>query len=128
MHIELDSQPIDLDIEADDTREVVTDKTRNPNKFSFGKIMFTNGYLEAYTIKNTYNYPLIWRFNPSQNHLFTKGAFFVTDLRRIDEFRALITKIRYFQRLTLERKKNYVLLHSVSASYCNCSNTIEKVD
>ena len=107
------STPVTLTTKATNTETIIKDLTPNPLKYSFGRIQFTTGVLEAY------NYPLkrldsvLWSWNKKP---FTKGDYFITDKRRIKEFRSLTKKIYYFLSLTKERKLEYLRKRGFSAN------------
>jgi hypothetical protein len=107
VHIELNSQPIDLDIEAENVTETAKDKTRNLNKVSFAKIPFINGFFEGYTYKNSDALFLVFSENAS-----AKTNIMHSDYRRLTEIFNLVSKMRYYSRLSPEQKLNYLRLHS----------------
>ena len=104
--IQFDDTPTELRIQADKTELDVKDLTRNPNKYSFGKLISRNQNSIEF-----YMYP-----HDSMNHInlsfkkdfFAKTDVFTLDIRRIREFFNLMMRIRYF--LSLNKDKRLIFL------------------
>ena len=105
LRMQLDSTPVELNVEASNTEIGIKDLTRNPKKFSFGTIAFKTGKLEfyIYPLKNLNS--ALASYNKG---ISAKGNSFSMDYRRTKELRNLITKIRYFQSLSKKRKLEYL--------------------
>lgn len=108
---QFDSQPTELTIEADKTDVNVKSLSKNPNKFSFGKVVSQNkNTLEFYM----YPYP-----HGSLDHIdlsfkkdfSSKTNVFIVDRHKLDEILRFIMRIRYFMSLSTERKQKYLQNH-----------------
>ena len=110
LKMELDSTPVEVNIEADSTKAEVKKLTANPYKYSFGKVYFPHGVVEAciYIDKNNpQKMPnsILWYF---KKDLFAKGKGLVCGKREIKAFDNLIMKTYYFLSLTTERRLKYL--------------------
>ena len=110
LRMELDSTPVQLDIKADSTETKIKDLTPNPYKYSFGKVRFPHGVVEACIYVNPENpqkmpNSAIWY---AEKDHFAKGKGFITDLRRLKEIQSLRERVRYFLALTKKRKLQYL--------------------
>ena len=108
--MELDSTPVELNVEADSTKVEIKELARNKNKYSFGKVTFPHGVIEACIYVNP-NKPqkipnsVLWYF---KKDLFAKGKGLVCGKREIKAFDNLIMKTYYFLSLTTERRLKYL--------------------
>lgn len=123
--IQFDSTPTELLIEAGSSGVNVRDMRRNPNKFSFEKIVARN--------KNSiefYMYPL-----DTVNHIFlsfkkdffAKTDVFVLDRRRIREITNLMMRINYFTSLNKKRRLEYLRKKGFSANINITGSNVKNV-
>jgi len=105
LQMQLDSTPVELNIEASKTEVNIKDLTRNPKKFSFGTITFKTGKLEfyIYPLKNLNSVLAFYNKGIS-----AKDNSFSMDSRRTKELVNFIMKIRYFHSLSKKRKLEYL--------------------
>jgi len=116
--IQFDSIPTELTINAKSTETTIKDISKNPYKYSFGKVRFPHGTAEACIYldkKEPQKMPdsVLWYFKKDN---FTKGEGFICDKRRSKEFYSLQSKIRYFQSLTAKQKLKYLQNKGVFAN------------
>lgn len=104
MQVKFDSLPVELSVKADKTNVEAKNLSPNPKKCSFGKIEFKAGMLEACSYPLKHLSSVLWFLKIES----IRSSALVTDLRRIRELLALTMKIRYFLRLSRERKLQYL--------------------
>ena len=112
--LKMESIPSMLHIKAKGTETKVKSLKPNPNKYSFGKIAYNNGILEAYLYLNQKRLNrVLLNFTPS---VFSKTTQFSHDLRKLRELDCLEKKLRYFLALTVEKRRKYLQKHSQNAN------------
>ena len=115
-NFQFDSEPTELTVEADKTETKIRSLSKNPNKFSFGKIVSQN--------KNTlefYMYPcphgsLDYIDLSFKKDFSSKADVFIVDKRRLAEILSFTMRIRYFMGLSRERKLKYLRNHGYFAN------------
>jgi hypothetical protein len=107
------STPSELTIEAKDTTVKVKSLKQNPEKFSFGKVAFQNGTLEAYQYPKRDSNSVLINFTPIH---FAKTSQMSVLKRKQREILALISKIGYYQSLSRSKKLIYLRNHGYSAN------------
>jgi len=104
--IHFEDTPAQLEIQADKTEMKVRDLTKNPNKFSFGKVVARNGNSAEF-----YMYPknsLEHTFVSFKKGFTAKTGVFILDHRRLREFINIMMRIRYFLGLSKERRLKFL--------------------
>jgi len=115
---QFDSIPTELVTEAKSTVTTIKNISTNPYKYSFGKIRFPHGIIEAciYLDKNNpQKMPNSVLWYCTKDH-FAKGKGFVSDKRRTEEVRNVTRIVDYFLSLSPKRRLKYLRNKGVFAN------------